>query len=124
MTDEHWSLSGLEGHVRLPNQLFEPLGQGTIEFWMKQTDLGRFSSPLWFGRNQHSIGFNNKESTRTFQFFYYPNPGEIQVISIPDIIPINQWIHVAGAFGPNGMQLFLNGVLVATNPISAGLTPQ
>ena len=66
------SLSGLEGHVRLPDRLFEPLEQGTIEFWMKQTDLGHFASPLWFGRNGHSIGFNNKQHTQTFQFFYYP----------------------------------------------------
>ena len=116
------SLNGLAGHVRLPEQLFEPLEEGTIEFWMKQTDLGYFTTPLWFGRNGHSIGFNHEGHVRDLKFFYYPRPNEVELIRLPQILQINRWMHIAGVFGANGMQLFINGILVATRSVTEGFS--
>jgi len=39
----------------------------------------------------------------------------IQWIADPVTIPLNTWLHYVGTWGPNGMRLYRDGVLIASN---------
>ena len=116
------SLNGQDGHVRLPDGLFDSLDEGTVEFWVKWSDWSYYASPLSLGESFRSLGFNHSEMSEDLQFFLYPSLGDAKVIRIPRVILLNQWIHLAGVFGPEGMKLYFNGTLVGENAYQGGFS--
>ncbi len=105
------------GFVELPKDIIGHLENGTIEIWALWKDHQYFSSPLDIGTPGSSLGFNNKERSPIVQFYVYPEPGKLGIVSVDNIISLNRWIHLAGVFGEAGTELYVNGVLVGTDPL-------
>ncbi|MDB4796873.1 hypothetical protein OAG77_01605, partial [bacterium] len=114
------SLDGQGAHVQMADGLFEHLDEGTVEFWVKWGDLGNYSPALILGENGRCLGFNHAGRSSDLQFFLYDSNRVIHVIKVPRIIKIQQWMHLAGVFGPKGMKLYLNGILVGENEYRGG----
>ncbi len=110
------------GYVELPSDLIGHLENGTIELWLQWKDHQYFSSPVDIGTPGNSIGFNNKERTPIAQFYVYPEPGKLGIVSVDNIISLNRWIHFAGVFGEGGIELYVNGVLVGVDPLPTSFT--
>ena len=118
------SLNGQGGHVWLPDGLFDPLAAGTVELWVKWSEPDYFSSPVWFGDSLRGMGFNHADFSRDLQFYMYPERGDLKLIKIAGFLPLNQWIHLAGVFGPSGMKLYVNGILLGEHQYSGGFALQ
>lgn len=87
----------------------------TVETWIKGTGNGRI---VGFGNNNTATG----TSTSTDRLFYIDsggrltfgvNDGSRKTLRSPARVNNGAWHHVVGTLGPDGMQLFVDGVLVA-----------
>ncbi len=107
------SLDGQSGFARLPDRLFERLDQGTLEAWVNWEEFWYYSSPITIGAPLHSFGFNNHEIHADLKFYAYSDQAVPRVAAAPNVLRRNQWYHIAGVFGRDGMKLYVNGVLVA-----------
>ena len=105
-------LDGDGDYVRLPSGIFNHLEEATVEAWVKWQRLGPFSQPFGFGKMWQVMGVHNGHSTRDLVFFIYLEAQQLHVISVPKMLHIDQWYHIAAVSGQAGMKLYLNGVLV------------
>ena len=113
-------LSGGESHVDLPPNIFNQLGQATIEAWVKFRDLsgsrfysyGGFQQDLCVGRRLPPY------SGQDLDVFANRN-GQLDEVTVSGALDLDVWYHVAAVLGPGGMQLLINGVLAGTNASSA-----
>ncbi len=116
------SLDGQSGFARLPDRLFEGLEQGTLEAWVNWEEFWYYSSPITIGAPLHSFGFNNHEIHADLKFYAYSDQEVSRVTAAPNVLRRDQWYHIAGVFGPLGMKLYVNGVLVAEDDEAVGYT--
>lgn len=87
----------------------------TVESWFKTgTALG--GKIIGFGNasSGNSTTYDRHVYMDNFGRIHFGvHPGSVQVISSTAAYNDNQWHHVAASLGPNGMALYLDGVLVA-----------
>jgi hypothetical protein len=87
-------LDGDGDYVRLPSGLFNHLEEATVEAWVKWQRLGPHTQPFGFGKMWQVMGVNNGQRTRDLVFFIYLQAQQLHVISVPDVLYIDQWYHI------------------------------
>ena len=108
-------LDGAGDYVRLPSDVFNHLEEATVEAWVKWQRLSRHTQPFGFGKTWQVMGVNNGMRTRDLSFFIYLQAQKLYVITVPDVLYVDQWYHIAAVSGKVGMQLYLNGVLIGVD---------
>jgi len=105
----------------------------TLEYWVYANDLSTFSFSN--GTNVVSVAIANAEpgapgvnywsfgpiSTGVIRFYYFT--GSQNVVSSTQTISINTWNHVALVKNSSGINIFVNGVGLAS-PVAISGTPQ
>ena len=56
-------------------------------------------------------GFAQRNPYKDLVFFVYQQAQKLHVITVPDVLRIDDWYHIAAVTGPAGMKIYLNGVL-------------
>ncbi|MCW5558979.1 MAG: hypothetical protein KIT22_14255, partial [Verrucomicrobiae bacterium] len=108
-------LDGHGSYVELSERLGEELTEATIEFWARWDHLGYYSSPLHFGDRTNAVAFNNESVGPIPKAWVQPNENaSIAVTGGPLLVP-GRWTHFAATLSRDGLQLWVNGVSVATN---------
>jgi signal transduction histidine kinase/ligand-binding sensor domain-containing protein/DNA-binding response OmpR family regulator len=91
----------------------------TVEGWFKWRTFNNYSRLLGFYGQRVQFGLQNRETTA---YLYFERPqrdaaGQITnyvAVEAPPLLATNEWWHVAAVVRTNSAQLYLNGVLVAT----------
>lgn len=116
------SLDGSGGYVELPGPVFESLTNATIEMWvMWRTRAGDTPLRAW------NLGDRLRDATiglrprNTLWAVLAGSGGNLHEVQVPGLVETNSWIHVALSCGTAGMQLFADGLLLATNSHKGGL---
>ena len=104
-------LDGDGSHVRLPPDVFNHFEEATVEAWVKWQRLSHNTQPFGFGKTWQLMGLHNGTRTRDLVFFVYQQAQKLHVITVPDVLRIDDWYHIAAVTGPAGMKIYLNGVL-------------
>lgn len=107
-------LDGRQSYIELPRDVFTNLTQATIEAWVKfnTQDQSRFYS--YGGMNNDLCLGRTFLSERRIQFFINL-ASRLERLDVATDIRPGIWCHVAAVCGPDGMRLYYNGVLSATN---------
>lgn len=117
------AFDGAETYVEAPHDPAYLLENGTISFWFYAQDLsgiqglvakdasdfgsgGHFGVALWGSALVAGI----QDTANTYLIY-----------SAGGAVTANAWNHAAFGFGAGGMQLYLNGALVASNDYAGGL---
>lgn len=88
----------------------------TVEAWVRFDSFAQYYSRIVdFGAQGKSFLLGHKETTNTLAF-HLVVPSGTKAAEAPNALVAGKWHHVAASCGPLGMKLFLDGVLVATNP--------
>ncbi|MEM6342354.1 MAG: LamG-like jellyroll fold domain-containing protein [Bacteroidota bacterium] len=115
---------GFDGYfseVRVPENLAPSLGAAfTIDTWVVMgaypfTEVPIVHQSEVFGQNGYFLGINEAG-----QAFLTVNG--VQVITSASL-PLNQWVHLVGAYGNGSMEIYLDGALQATENASGIPTP-
>ncbi len=121
-----FGFDGTNAYVQFP-PVSQGLAQGTVEFWFylntwnwSTAGVGLF---FWSG----TAYLPDSGSFDFMDLGTYGGTGELMfglfssawAWAYSGVIPLtNTWYHVAGTWGPNGIQIYVNGVLKGTNPYS------
>ena len=105
-------LDGDDSFVQLPSFIFTDLEESTIETWVRWRRFGYYSQPFGFGNDWRGLFLNNRTRSSQLQFFIYLQKNDLKLISVPGVLRLDQWCHIAAVSGRQGMKLYLNGVLV------------
>ena len=116
-------LDGVDGRVELPSGIFRELSEATIEVWVKYNDFDR-SRFYCYGENQHDLGFGRVWGSNELVYFINREAmgRHLHMIKVENFLRPNQWCHLAAVSGPQGMQLYLNGVLAGRNDSTASFS--
>ncbi|MFN8076562.1 MAG: PKD domain-containing protein [Kineosporiaceae bacterium] len=92
----------------------------SVELWMKYAATTG-GTMVNFGNNPSgSSGSHDRKlyvsNDGRINFGVYPPPGATKAITSPARYNDNQWHHVVGTLGSNGMVLYVDGVQVAADP--------
>ena len=68
------------------------------------------------------IGFYNPTGSSTVGGNLQFDINDMSKVSMPTVLPNNQWHHVAGVRHNNFISLFVNGKLIDTKPITANIS--
>ena len=78
---------------------------------------GSSSNTSYIGLGLHTTAFF---ANQNFRFgFYINNTWEFATSSVEPII--NQWYHLVGTWGPNGIQIYVDAILTGTNPYAGSI---
>jgi hypothetical protein len=111
-------LPGSDDHIRFISPYTSYGNKFTVEAWV---NFNNNENP-WAGQST----FQDQMSTNVWLWhaggFFVNDGGEWRSLDFPTTIP-SGWIHVATVANPNGLFIYYNGVLVAsnTNGISTGI---
>jgi signal transduction histidine kinase/ligand-binding sensor domain-containing protein len=116
------NLTGSESYVELPPDIFTNLTEITVEAWAKWSAFQGYSRVFEFGAGWNSMAVINQDWTSTLRFSMdiqhaqaNPNSPQRPIIRVPDVLRVDEWVHIAAVAGPGGMELYLNGALVGTH---------
>jgi signal transduction histidine kinase/CheY-like chemotaxis protein/ligand-binding sensor domain-containing protein len=98
--------------VQLPQHIFASLNEGTVEGWLRWSSFNRFSAFFRSGETNRELAVANLGEDGDLGFVTFS--GAQNFLHVPRALRPNEWVHVAAVSGPNGMKLFVNGVLVAS----------
>ncbi|MBI2924385.1 MAG: response regulator [Verrucomicrobia bacterium] len=109
-------LDGKTGYVELPPNIFNDLDEATVEAWVKWRSLPTNSWSRFFsyGEQFHDTGI---EASADGGLHVFISEGRQRVMSVrvAGTIQTNAWYHLAVASGHDGMKVYLDGALIATN---------
>lgn len=108
-------LDGDGAHVELPVAAFETLEQATLEAWVRWDAWGYFSQWFAYGSDVpwNSVGLNHFDRSTKLQFFQYAgDEHRPHVVDVTAPNDLGRWLHLAAVSGPEGMHLYLDGLLV------------
>jgi signal transduction histidine kinase/CheY-like chemotaxis protein/ligand-binding sensor domain-containing protein/protocatechuate 3,4-dioxygenase beta subunit len=109
-------LGGNREHARLPARVFGDLEESTVEGWVKWERFTKRARFFDFGKVDYTMYVESGSSSDPTLGFRIQtgqnNYGDIYVRALRT----NQWLHIAAVSGPQGMRLYLNGLLVGTSP--------
>ena len=117
-------LDGNGSYVELPAKLFTN-EVVTVEGWVKWREFGVYSRFFEFADASLQIALNNLASSASLQFqrFRAPTFADQTIILVPEVLSLNQWIHLAVVTGTNFSRLYVNGALLSTNEVPGGWQP-
>ena len=105
-------LNGQGSYVQLPDGVFDPLDEATIELWAMWHHFRYYSQPIGFGpalgNTRHQITITSDEFTNTLRFGCYEEekpPNKRHDIYAPDALQGGRWYHIVAVTGPGGMKL-------------------
>ena len=117
-TNSVLDLDGVDDFVRVPTGRWFS-NEFTIESWVFERSYNNYSRVIDFGNGQ---GFDNVALALSFgtsgRPWFYVLP-VAQSVTAPDPIPINQWVHLAATLKSNVSTIYINGVAVASNLVTA-----
>ncbi len=110
-------LDGTNSYLELPPNIFNDLDDATVEVWVKWERLG---GPGWnrvfnYGSAGHDLSIVTKDSDTLWFVVVDANHG-FQEVTVPGVLKLNEWIHVAAVSGKGGMRVYVNGRLAGQNP--------
>jgi hypothetical protein len=104
-------------YVELPGDVFNDLTEATVEAWVKWNAFGnRYQRIFNYGQGGRDFSLTTSTGTNTFWLVFGVPGGGLKTAKAEKVLHEGEWTHVAGVVGSGGMKLYLNGVLVATNP--------
>jgi hypothetical protein len=105
------------GFIELPPDVFSDFTEATVEAWVKWNAFGnRYHRVFNHGAGGRDPGITTFTGTNTL-WLVIAIPGEgLKVAKVENTLKPGEWTHVAAVAGSGGMKLYLNGLLVATNP--------
>src|SRR3974390_2094875 len=112
-TNHVLDLDGKGSYVRLPDDIFHNLTEGTVEAWVNWDNITPIQRFFNVGDLGNDIGAGIDSGGLTC-FVNVPGK-QFRALELSVNLQARQWYHVAVSTGPGGMKLFLNGLLIATN---------
>ena len=110
-------LDGTNSYVELPLGAFTNLDEVTVEGWVKWESFRSMSRFFDFTLAGYTLDVMNRLTDPNL--FSESFRGDDQtLLEVPGMLSLGRWTHVASAVGKEGLKLYVNGVLVATNAIS------
>src|SRR5436190_9375056 len=104
-------------YLELPPDVFNDFTESTIEAWVKfNTAGGRCHRLFSYGTNNRDINILTETGKRNLWLVIVGPGGALQIANGRDAVRAGEWMHLAGVTGSDGMKLYINGVLAATNP--------
>src|SRR6185369_11059612 len=107
-------LDGANSFVELPAGAFTNLDEVTVEGWVKWESFGSMSRFFDFTLAGYSLNVMNRQTNPTL-FAETFRGDERTALEVQGILSLGRWTHVAATAGKDGLKLFVDGVLVATN---------
>ena len=125
--NDAYAFNGSNGVMTLPNVVLTSSSAFAISCWVKiagnhaTSDVGQTIIDL---RYQYQIVVSYMQSTNinnpsSFQFYIYSSPITAVIYSANNSVALNTWYHIVGNYGNNNMELYVNGILVGTQTITA-----
>jgi hypothetical protein len=113
-------LDGQRSFIELPPDVFQSLTQATVEAWVKFNTLDGSRFYSYGGMNSDFCIGRTFRTNRRIQFFINTTAsgGKLDLLEVPADIRVGAWCHLAAVCSPEGMRLYYNGLLVATNSVS------
>src|SRR5882724_2489054 len=110
-------LDGNNSYIDLPPNIFNDLDEATIEAWVKWQRVGAvgWNRVFNYGSAGHDLTIGTSGSNSLWFVVVDPKQG-LQQVTIPGVVKIDEWIHVAAVSGKGGMRVYVNGRLAGQNP--------
>ena len=113
------SLDGDGDYVELPIGIYDHLTNATIEFWFRPENLEERVPTLQklfsYGGYRQDVGINlSWQGIGEIGLVVADNP-VTHIARVPRYAQAETWTHVAATLGTQGMQLYVDGVLVSEN---------
>jgi signal transduction histidine kinase/CheY-like chemotaxis protein/ligand-binding sensor domain-containing protein len=110
-------LDGKDSYVELPPGIFTNLTQGTVEAWVKWRSSTSFQRFFSFGEDLNDMGVGYLSGAHSVMECFVSSGGRVDgQILVTGAGALREWCHVAAVSGPDGMKLYLDGVLIGTSP--------
>jgi signal peptidase I len=109
-------LNGSSGHVPSSTTVAaSPLSTFSIEAWFRTGIAGGKIVGFGNSRTGTSGSYDRHLYLNTSgQVVFGVYPGAVRILSSPAVLTDNRWHHAVGTLGPAGMNLYVDGVLVAS----------
>src|SRR5205085_2501784 len=107
-------LDGTNSFIELPGGSLTNLTEVTVEGWVKWQGFGSMSRFFDFTLAGYSLNAQNRGTNSTLHVEAFRGDN-YTTLTVPGILSLGSWTHVAVTFGTNGVQLFVNSALVATD---------
>ena len=80
-------------------------------------ELGEAKRVFNYGDALRDMTLSTAYTSTNALWFVIVNPqtSQLNTITVPGLIPLHQWCHIAGVSGSGGMKLYFNGAVVGTN---------
>jgi signal transduction histidine kinase/CheY-like chemotaxis protein/ligand-binding sensor domain-containing protein len=120
-TNRVLQLSKGAAHVSLPEKIFLDLKEATVEGWVRWQEFGKHPRFFDFGREGSSmLVFAMPDGS--LHSSIRPTSSGYSELSVTRGLRTNRWVHVAAVSGQGGMKLFLNGLLVGSDPFEGSFS--
>jgi signal transduction histidine kinase/ligand-binding sensor domain-containing protein/DNA-binding response OmpR family regulator len=106
-----------QSYLQLPPNIVSGLTEATVEGWVKWDPLAAMAD--WFdfgGRGDIWLQSGGDAATLADIWGRIKSTGKDRTIGVPDILRSGEWYHLAFVTGPGGVKLYVNGILMATDP--------
>ena len=103
--------------VELPSDVFNDFTEATVEAWVKWHGFhDRYQRIFNYGGLVRDYALQTRTGTNRLWWVGLEPAAGLKVAEAANILRAGQWAHVAGVSGPDGMKLYVNGMLAAKNP--------
>jgi len=109
-------LDGKDSYVELPPNIFNDFDEATVEAWVKWRSFapGTTSRFFSYGEINHDTGIQAL-GDGTLNYFLSEGPQQVKNVTVPGLVTVNEWHHLAAVTGKGGMKLYFNGIEAGTN---------
>ncbi|MCW5552652.1 MAG: hypothetical protein KIS67_10910, partial [Verrucomicrobiae bacterium] len=119
-TEPVLALDGTNSYVQLPDDIFQDFNAGTVEAWVYPNHWNGIQRFFNFGVYHNDMGLGRMRNNQGLHFFVSERStgGAETSLQVESPLPVREWLHLAAVSGPGGMQMYRNGVLLASNTFS------
>ncbi|MCF7764471.1 MAG: LamG domain-containing protein, partial [Verrucomicrobia bacterium] len=101
--------------LELPANSFQGIEESTVEAWVKFDEITRNQRIFQFGHSQGDLSLTTSWIFQGNGLTFVIADGGLHAIHRP-VLKTNEWFHVAGVSGRDGMKLYYNGTLIGEDP--------
>lgn len=116
------TLDGNGDYMRLPPDIFKHLDEATVEGWVRWETIRNWTRFIDFGAQSSTMVLGNYIESPSLNFELWDESNQKFQVVVPDILRPRQWFHIAAVTGPDGLRLYLNGVLVRADPFTGSFS--
>ncbi len=119
-TEPVLALDGTNSYVQLPDDIFQDFTAGTVEAWVYPNHWNGIQRFFNFGVYHNDMGLGRMRNNQGLHFFVSERStgGAETSLQVESPLPVREWLHLAAVSGPGGMEMYRNGVLLASNTFS------